>query len=55
MTMPAAIRPSPPFRGEREGPVAERREGEVGSIRRLSIPHLTPALSPPKGRRGGIA
>jgi hypothetical protein len=22
--------PSPPFRGEREGPVAQRREGEVG-------------------------
>jgi threonylcarbamoyladenosine tRNA methylthiotransferase MtaB len=28
---PTSPRPSPPFRGEREGPVAERREGEVGS------------------------
>src|SRR5207248_2527762 len=25
--------PSPPFRGEREGPVAQRREGEVGDSR----------------------
>src|SRR5205814_4983195 len=27
---PLAQIPSPPFRGEREGPVAQRREGEVG-------------------------
>jgi len=28
---PLAQIPSPPFRGEREGPVAQRREGEVGT------------------------
>src|SRR5690348_15455852 len=42
--------PSPPFRGEREGPVAKRWEGEVGDGERSEIPHLTPALSAP--RRG---
>src|SRR6266851_1135047 len=46
--------PSPPFRGEREGPVAERREGEVGGRRDLVLvgpPH--PALSPwPAGGEG---
>jgi hypothetical protein len=26
-----ALLPSPPFRGEREGPVAQRRAGEVGA------------------------
>src|SRR5215204_5208473 len=44
--------PSPPFRGEREGPGAERWEGEVGASQRSGIPHLTPALSAPRGRRG---
>jgi threonylcarbamoyladenosine tRNA methylthiotransferase MtaB len=28
---PASSRPSPPFRGEREGPAAQRWEGEVGA------------------------
>jgi hypothetical protein len=38
--------PSPPFRGEREGPGAERREGEVGdAANRLGGPPH-PALSP---------
>ena len=41
--------PSPPFRGEREGPVAQRWEGEVGP-RRVSGPRpLTPTLSPGEG------
>ena len=44
--------PSPPFRGEREGPVAQRWEGEVGVGKRSGIPHLTPALSAPGGGEG---
>src|ERR1700730_14040578 len=36
--------PSPPFRGEREGPVAQRREGEVG--RSASAPASPPLPSP---------
>jgi urease accessory protein len=44
--------PSPPFRGEREGPGAERWEGEVGVGMRSGIPHLTPALSAPRGGEG---
>jgi hypothetical protein len=40
--------PSPPFRGEREGPVAQRREGEVGDTAdRLGSPLTLP--SPPAG------
>ena len=44
--------PSPPFRGEREGPSAKRWEGEVGDDRSLSFPHLTPTLSAPGGGEG---
>jgi tryptophan synthase alpha chain len=44
--------PSPPFRGEREGPGAERWEGEVGVCQRSGIPHLTPTLSAPEGGEG---
>src|SRR5205807_8161575 len=44
--------PSPHFRGEREGPVAQRREGEVGIGKRSGIPHLTPTLSALKGGEG---
>jgi error-prone DNA polymerase len=44
--------PSPPCRGEREGPIAEQWEGEVGDGERSGILHLTPALSPPKGGEG---
>jgi hypothetical protein len=44
--------PSPPVRGEREGPIAERWEGEVGVGKRSGIPHLTPALSAPEGGEG---
>ncbi len=44
--------PSPPFRGEREGPSAKRWEGEVGVGARSGIPHLTPTLSAPKGGEG---
>ena len=43
------LRPS----GGREGPIAERWEGEVGVTgERSGIPHLTPALSAPKGGEG---
>src|SRR5439155_7284743 len=46
--------PSPPFRGEREGPAPEAWEGEVGAGRRSGIPHLTPALSAPGDGEGVI-
>src|SRR5947209_13755510 len=46
---PVCESPSPPFRGEREGPA--KREGEVDVSRAsLSAP---PTLPPPPGRRGG--
>src|SRR5436190_1137486 len=51
---PSKRGPSPPFRGEREGPVAERWEGEVGSAGALESP-TSPLPSPPMdhgGRRG---
>jgi len=49
--------PSPPFRGEREGPAPKAWEGEVGAangvvVERSGIPHLTPALSAPGGGEG---
>ncbi len=44
--------PSPPLRGEREGPIAEQWEGEVGGGERSGIPHLTPTLSAPGGGEG---
>ena len=44
--------PSPPFREEREGPIARRWEGEVGRCPRSEIPHLTPTLSTPEGGEG---
>src|SRR5438132_9178604 len=47
-----AINPSPPFRAEREGPIAQRWEGEVGIGKRSGIPHLTPTLSAPGGGEG---
>jgi error-prone DNA polymerase len=47
-----AENPSPPFRAEREGPIAHRWEGEVGLRPRAEIPHLTPTLSAPKGGEG---
>jgi len=47
------IVPSPPFRGEREGPSAERWEGEVGLGKRSGIPHLTPTLSAQPRPKGG--
>ena len=47
-----AEHPSPPFRGEREGPIARRWEGEVGRRPRSEIPHLTPTLSAPGGGEG---
>ncbi len=34
------------LQGEREGPIAERWEGEVGVGGRSGIPHLTATLSP---------
>jgi hypothetical protein len=47
--------PSPPLRGEREGPIAERWEGEAGIGTGSGIPHLTPTLSAPGGGEGVIA
>src|SRR5437763_3340795 len=60
-----AENPSPPFRGEREGPIAQRWEGEVGLDMTVGVspawpaaggpsgtPHLTPALSAPGGGEG---
>jgi hypothetical protein len=53
MTTRANKYPSPPFRGEREGPSAQRWGGEVGVIgKRSGIPHLTPTLSAPLGGEG---
>src|SRR5712671_5866431 len=47
------IGPSPPFRGEREGPVAERWEGKVGGTANQLIGPPHPALSPrPAGGEG---
>jgi hypothetical protein len=45
--------PSPPFRGEREGPAPQAWEGEVGLGQSSGIPHLTPTLSAPRGGEGG--
>jgi error-prone DNA polymerase len=42
--------PSPPFRGEREGPIVQRWEGEVGSAVGPAHRPPHPALSP--GQRG---
>ena len=47
-----AANPSPPFRGEREGPAPQAREGEVGVGERSGIPHLTPTLSAAEGGEG---
>ncbi len=43
--------PSPPFRGEREGPVAKRWEGEVSAAadRLLGPPHPTLSPQPAEG------
>src|SRR5438105_3373886 len=46
--------PSPPFRGEREAPIAKQWEGEVGGSQRSGIPHLTPTPSAPKGGEGEL-
>ncbi len=43
----APINPSPPCRGEREGPTPKAWEGEVGVARRSGIRPLTPTLSTP--------
>ena len=43
--------PSPPFRGERVPEGDSPKAGEVG-IGRSGIPHLTPALSAPRGGEG---
>jgi urease accessory protein len=48
------ICPSPPLRGEREGPAPKAWEGEVGLRQRSGIPHLTPALSAPRGGEGVV-
>ncbi len=49
---PVLLDPSPPFRGEREGPIAQQWGGEVGCGGRSGVPHLTPALSAPEGGEG---
>jgi len=64
MTETIEICLSPPFRGEREGPVAREpsahgldpwgREGEVGLCELPGIPHLTPTLSAPRGGEGAV-
>jgi cell wall-associated NlpC family hydrolase len=41
------------LQGEREGPVAERWEGEVGAGNRSGIPHLTQTLSAPQWTMAG--
>src|SRR5690348_789549 len=48
--------PSPPFRGEREGPDPKGWEGGVGdaAVRSTRVPHLTPTLSAPRAERGKI-
>src|SRR5229473_2665329 len=53
MSRNGIILPSPPFRGEREGPAPKAWEGEVGIGERSGIPHLTPTLSAPGGGEGG--
>src|SRR5712691_4323745 len=52
LAAPAALsagNPAAPFRGERDGPIAERWEGEVGIGKRSGIRPLTPTLSPDGG------
>jgi adenosylcobinamide kinase / adenosylcobinamide-phosphate guanylyltransferase len=44
--------PSPPLRGEREGPAPQAWEGEVGIFPAPKVPRLTPALSTLRGREG---
>jgi cytochrome c oxidase assembly protein subunit 15 len=44
--------PSAPFSGAREG--AAKREGEADADYRAGLPHLTPALSAPRGREGAF-
>ena len=54
----ASLCPSPPACGGRgRGPAWLRREGEVASsaVRDGGLPHLTPTLSAPRGRRGGYS
>src|SRR5438105_3716963 len=55
MSSGGTILPSPPFRGEREGPAPTAREGEVGVGNRSGIRHLTPTLSAPGGGEGVAA
>ena len=51
---PSAFQPLSALQGEREGPVAQRREGEVGRVTvRTSGSPTSPRPSPPPGRRGG--
>jgi len=47
--------PSPPSGGEREGPVAQRWEGEVGAGSGSGIRPLTPTLSPDGAERVSFA
>src|SRR2546421_12758955 len=47
--------PSPSFRGEREGPIAERWEREVGLSARALESLTSPRPSPPPGGGEGVA
>jgi hypothetical protein len=47
------VYPSPPFRGEREGPAPKGWEGEVGLCEVSGIRHLTSTLSAPRAPKGG--
>ena len=40
------------LQGGEGGPIAKRWEGEVGGGESSEIPHLTPALSAPRGGEG---
>jgi hypothetical protein len=48
------VDPSPPVRGEREGPAPKAWEGEVGLCQLPGIPHLTPTLSAPRRGEGAV-
>ena len=53
-TLLIGTHPSPPFRAEREGPIAQRWEGEVGFAGVLATPTSPRRAGPPRaGRSGG--
>src|SRR5216683_1962332 len=53
--MSRSTRPSPPFRGEREGPAPQAREGEVGAGRTAGVsPAMRPGRPRSRDERSGI-